>query len=81
MNHLRIFGADVSRCGETDCRGLLRPNVVFFGETLDSHILTKVEKEMETCDLCLVVSHPHARHILLLCNVIMCSNLSQSLKD
>ncbi|AWP04007.1 putative NAD-dependent protein deacylase sirtuin-5 mitochondrial-like [Scophthalmus maximus] len=43
------------RCGESDCRGLLRPNVVFFGETLDSHILTKVEKEMEICDLCLVV--------------------------
>ncbi|XP_020491138.1 NAD-dependent protein deacylase sirtuin-5, mitochondrial [Labrus bergylta] len=43
------------RCGESDCHGLLRPNVVFFGETLDSHILTKVEKEMETCDLCLVV--------------------------
>ncbi|KAM9322871.1 NAD-dependent protein deacylase sirtuin-5, mitochondrial-like isoform 2-T3 [Pholidichthys leucotaenia] len=43
------------RCDERDCNGLLRPNVVFFGETLDSHILTKVEKEMETCDLCLVV--------------------------
>ncbi|XP_029970175.1 NAD-dependent protein deacylase sirtuin-5, mitochondrial-like [Salarias fasciatus] len=43
------------RCDESDCHGLLRPNVVFFGETLDSHILTKVEKEMETCDLCLVV--------------------------
>lgn len=43
------------RCEERDCHGLLRPNVVFFGETLDSHILTKVEKEMEICDLCLVV--------------------------
>lgn len=43
------------RCDERDCHGLLRPNVVFFGETLDSHILTKVEKEMEICDLCLVV--------------------------
>ncbi|XP_018532040.1 NAD-dependent protein deacylase sirtuin-5, mitochondrial [Lates calcarifer] len=43
------------RCDESDCHGLLRPNVVFFGETLDSHILTKVEKEMEICDLCLVV--------------------------
>ncbi|KAF7657549.1 hypothetical protein LDENG_00025640 [Lucifuga dentata] len=43
------------RCGESDCRGLVRPNVVFFGETLDSHILTKVEKELDTCDLCLVV--------------------------
>lgn len=43
------------RCEKTDCHGLLRPNVVFFGETLDSHILTKVEKELEECDLCLVV--------------------------
>ncbi|KAM4552795.1 NAD-dependent protein deacylase sirtuin-5, mitochondrial-like [Odontesthes bonariensis] len=43
------------RCDYRDCHGLLRPNVVFFGETLDSHILTKVEKEMEICDLCLVV--------------------------
>ncbi|XP_071773127.1 NAD-dependent protein deacylase sirtuin-5, mitochondrial-like [Centroberyx gerrardi] len=43
------------RCRETDCRGLLRPNVVFFGETLDSHVLTKVEKELDICDLCLVV--------------------------
>ncbi|XP_028284195.1 NAD-dependent protein deacylase sirtuin-5, mitochondrial-like [Parambassis ranga] len=43
------------RCDERDCHGLLRPNVVFFGETLDSHILTQVEKEMELCDLCLVV--------------------------
>lgn len=43
------------RCEERECNGLLRPNVVFFGETLDSHILTKVEKEIETCDLCLVV--------------------------
>ncbi|XP_077472024.1 NAD-dependent protein deacylase sirtuin-5, mitochondrial-like isoform X2 [Stigmatopora argus] len=43
------------RCSESDCNGLLRPNVVFFGETLDSHLLTKVEKELEICDLCLVV--------------------------
>lgn len=69
-----LCGATVSRCDESDCHGLLRPNVVFFGETLDSHILTKVEKEMEVCDLCLVVSHPdvyvHTRHILLLCNIM-----------
>ncbi|XP_072297675.1 NAD-dependent protein deacylase sirtuin-5, mitochondrial-like [Eucyclogobius newberryi] len=43
------------RCEKSDCHGLLRPNVVFFGEALDSHILTKVEKELEECDLCLVV--------------------------
>lgn len=55
---MSAFVATLPRCDERDCRGLLRPNVVFFGETLDSHILTKVEKEMEVCDLCLVVSYP-----------------------
>lgn len=28
---------------------------MWFGETLDSDILTEVEKELEICDLCLVV--------------------------
>uniref|UniRef100_U3F7H3 NAD-dependent protein deacylase sirtuin-5, mitochondrial n=1 Tax=Micrurus fulvius TaxID=8637 RepID=U3F7H3_MICFL len=37
------------------CNGLLRPHVVWFGETLDSNILTEVEKELEMCDLCLVI--------------------------
>ncbi|XP_062337607.1 NAD-dependent protein deacylase sirtuin-5, mitochondrial-like [Osmerus eperlanus] len=46
---------DLPRCEKSDCRGLLRPNVVWFGETLDSHVLTKVEKELDTCDLCMVV--------------------------
>ncbi|XP_016121046.1 NAD-dependent protein deacylase sirtuin-5, mitochondrial-like [Sinocyclocheilus grahami] len=46
---------DLPRCDEKGCDGLLRPHVVWFGETLDSQILTKVEKELETCDLCLVV--------------------------
>ncbi|XP_048364396.1 NAD-dependent protein deacylase sirtuin-5, mitochondrial isoform X2 [Sphaerodactylus townsendi] len=44
---------DLPRC--ENCNGLLRPHVVWFGETLDSDILTAVEKELETCDLCLVV--------------------------
>ncbi|XP_067218939.1 NAD-dependent protein deacylase sirtuin-5, mitochondrial [Chanodichthys erythropterus] len=46
---------DLPRCDEKGCDGLLRPHVIWFGETLDSHILTKVEKELDTCDLCLVV--------------------------
>ncbi|KAJ8332046.1 hypothetical protein SKAU_G00429730, partial [Synaphobranchus kaupii] len=43
------------RCEESDCGGLLRPSVVWFGETLDSDILTQVESELDICDLCLVV--------------------------
>lgn len=62
----RNFTVLLTRCSESDCNGLLRPNVVFFGETLDSHLLTKVEKELEICDLCLVVSNVDV--ILLLMN-------------
>ncbi|KAJ8336828.1 hypothetical protein SKAU_G00380480 [Synaphobranchus kaupii] len=43
------------RCDDGGCSGLLRPNVIWFGETLDSHVLTKVEEELDICDLCLVV--------------------------
>ncbi|XP_029446541.1 LOW QUALITY PROTEIN: NAD-dependent protein deacylase sirtuin-5, mitochondrial [Rhinatrema bivittatum] len=43
------------RCEEQNCTGLLRPNVVWFGETLDSNVLTEIEKELDLCDLCLVV--------------------------
>lgn len=46
---------DLPRCEEAGCRGLLRPAVVWFGETLDADILTRVEKEVDSCDLCLVV--------------------------
>uniref|UniRef100_A0A8K9XD73 NAD-dependent protein deacylase sirtuin-5, mitochondrial n=1 Tax=Oncorhynchus mykiss TaxID=8022 RepID=A0A8K9XD73_ONCMY len=42
-------------CEQGGCSGLLRPNVVWFGETLDSDILTRVEEELDLCDLCLVV--------------------------
>lgn len=44
-----------NRCEEDGCHGLLRPHVVWFGETLDPDVLTEVEKELDLCDLCLVV--------------------------
>ncbi|XP_060934100.1 NAD-dependent protein deacylase sirtuin-5, mitochondrial-like [Limanda limanda] len=43
------------RCEQTGCHGLLRPAVVWFGETLDSDVLTRAEKVLDSCDLCLVV--------------------------
>ncbi|XP_046707676.1 NAD-dependent protein deacylase sirtuin-5, mitochondrial isoform X1 [Silurus meridionalis] len=46
---------NLPRCDEGGCDGLLRPDVIWFGETLDSHVLTKVEKELDACDLCLLV--------------------------
>lgn len=72
-----LFDIAGSRCDDRDCNGLLRPNVVFFGETLDSHILTKVEKEIETSDLCLVVSYLHFNIHIGICerlNLKWCSS-------
>ncbi|XP_048796349.1 NAD-dependent protein deacylase sirtuin-5, mitochondrial isoform X2 [Lagopus muta] len=46
---------ELPQCEEDGCHGLLRPHVVWFGEALDPDILTAVEKELELCDLCLVV--------------------------
>lgn len=37
------------------CRGLLRPNVVWFGESLDPDIMHKVVKASKNCDLMLIV--------------------------
>ncbi|ROT81762.1 sirtuin-5 [Penaeus vannamei] len=49
----RISEADLPRCKA--CSGLLRPDVVWFGEGLDPAVLAKTDRELDSCDLCLVV--------------------------
>ena len=49
----RIPTENLPRC--KTCQGLLRPAVVWFGEGLDQRILEQTYKEMEECDLCLIV--------------------------
>ncbi|KAK8406789.1 hypothetical protein O3P69_007385 [Scylla paramamosain] len=49
----RIPESELPRCQK--CSGLLRPNVVWFGEGLDNNVLQKAGDELDTCDLCLVV--------------------------
>ena len=39
----------------TDCEGILRPDVIFFGETLDPKILRAAYAEVTDCDLLLAV--------------------------
>ncbi|XP_023567925.1 NAD-dependent protein deacylase sirtuin-5, mitochondrial isoform X1 [Octodon degus] len=46
---------DLPRCEVAGCRGLVRPHVVWFGENLDPAILEEASRELELCDLCLVV--------------------------
>ena len=45
-------GEELPRC---PCGSLLRPDVVWFGESLDEEILREVFTEAERCDACLVV--------------------------
>ncbi|XP_054459350.1 NAD-dependent protein deacylase sirtuin-5, mitochondrial-like [Anoplopoma fimbria] len=54
-NDARIPVDKLPRCEHKGCHGLLRPAVVWFGESLDSDILTSAEKVLDSCDLCLVV--------------------------
>ncbi|XP_041696123.1 NAD-dependent protein deacylase sirtuin-5, mitochondrial [Coregonus clupeaformis] len=54
-SNAQILPHHLPRCEQGGCSGLLRPDVVWFGETLDSDILTRVEEELDRCDLCLVV--------------------------
>lgn len=44
---------ELPRCGQ--CQGLLRPNVVFFGENLRTDALASAMKAVDSCDLCLVI--------------------------
>ncbi|XP_059143435.1 NAD-dependent protein deacylase sirtuin-5, mitochondrial-like isoform X2 [Physella acuta] len=42
-------------CKKDNCKGLLRPHVVWFGEGLDPDVLDQAHQELGACDLCLVV--------------------------
>lgn len=51
----RIKPEDLPRCKKDNCGGLLRPNVVWFGEGLLPEVLDSAYKELNECDLCLVI--------------------------
>ncbi|XP_035678658.1 NAD-dependent protein deacylase sirtuin-5, mitochondrial-like isoform X1 [Branchiostoma floridae] len=51
----RIPEEDLPRCDHGGCGGLLRPHVVWFGESLDPDVLSRTDRELDKCDLCLVV--------------------------
>lgn len=49
----RIPDSELPRC--QSCGGLLRPHVVWFGESLDPEVLDAADDHLGKCDLCLVV--------------------------
>ena len=46
---------ELPKCKNPSCQGLLRPAVIWFGENLDSDVLSKAGMELDQCDLCLVI--------------------------
>ena len=47
----------LSRCSQPSCRALVRPHVVWFGESLNSEVLRRTDAALEECDMCLLVSN------------------------
>ncbi|XP_023714152.1 NAD-dependent protein deacylase sirtuin-5, mitochondrial isoform X2 [Cryptotermes secundus] len=45
----------VSELPQCHCGSLLRPHVVWFGESLDTAVLNEAEDALESCDICLVI--------------------------
>ncbi|XP_053981482.1 NAD-dependent protein deacylase sirtuin-5, mitochondrial-like [Hylaeus anthracinus] len=42
-------------CQKENCKGLLRPHIVWFGENLDEYVLKEAFNAVENCDTCLVI--------------------------
>ncbi|MGD8781587.1 MAG: NAD-dependent deacylase [Ignavibacteria bacterium] len=47
------FAGKVPRC--IKCGGLVRPDIVWFGEMLPQHIFTNAETAAEECDICFII--------------------------
>uniref|UniRef100_A0A0P4VPP7 NAD-dependent protein deacylase n=1 Tax=Rhodnius neglectus TaxID=72488 RepID=A0A0P4VPP7_9HEMI len=46
---------DLPRCKNNNCKGLLRPYIVWFGENLHEDTLSRADYELDLCDACLIV--------------------------
>ena len=46
-------GIEIPECGE--CNGILKPDAVFFGETLPEKVFIESQRRAQQCDLCIVI--------------------------
>lgn len=51
----KIPEKDLPRCSQPCCGALVRPHVVWFGESLDSEVLRRTKAALEECDMCLLI--------------------------
>jgi NAD-dependent deacetylase sirtuin 2 len=50
---VKIFKDEVPKC--TECEGIVKPDIVFFGENLPIRFFDCVENDFEECELLLVL--------------------------
>lgn len=50
---VRLAVEEVPACEH--CKGILKPDAVFFGEALPEHVLSEAVKRASQCDLCIVI--------------------------
>ncbi|KAG7210361.1 hypothetical protein KM043_011896 [Ampulex compressa] len=46
---------NLPHCEKENCKGLLRPDIVWFGESLNEQVLASAFNAVENCDVCLVI--------------------------
>jgi len=61
---------DEPECGQ--CKGMLKPDAVFFGEHLPFEVLTESESRSRSCDLCIVPGGLSRRTYSPLCPTRLC---------
>ena len=52
---IKLNVEELPACNNNGCKGLLRPHVTWFNESLDTDVLLATEAELADCDLCLII--------------------------
>jgi NAD-dependent deacetylase sirtuin 2 len=51
----RIFKDEVPECEKRGCKGVVKPDIIFFGEALPHKFYTLIEKDFTKCDLLIIL--------------------------
>ncbi|EFA06770.1 NAD-dependent protein deacetylase Sirt2-like Protein [Tribolium castaneum] len=51
----RIFKDEVPECESKDCKGVVKPDIVFFGEALPDKFYSLIENDFKKCDLLIIL--------------------------
>lgn len=58
----RIFSDEIPTCMEESCGGVVKPDIVFFGESLPDRFSECVDKDFKQCDLLIIMGTSLAVH-------------------